>query len=301
MKLPSNMEKRKIYRDKTIDELLCMEIPESDRRANRTIKKLIGRVGTLFTYAIDEEIYDGNNPALRLILPKSKDDEDMRRSPFDKDDLIKLFHSKEYLNDKHKYPYMFWSPIIALFHGMRLNEIAQLHLSDIKRSEGGVLVFEVIENREDKSVKTTAGKRLVPIHPFIIKELNFLRFYRDVKSKGVERLFHELQKGKKGYGARISKWFNARYRKRCGIVPPEDGRMKVFHSFRTTFITDLRHKKVHDMMLKQVVGHKIDSSVTGDYTDKFPPQQLLQEIIVMIDFEKQIDLSHLKHSKYVLG
>ena len=300
LKLPSNMEKRKIYRDKTIDELLCMEIPEQDRRANRTIKKLIGRVGTFFTYTIYEGLYKGNNPALHLILPKSKDDEDMKRAPYDKDDLVKLFHSNEYLNDKHAYPYMFWSPIIALFHGIRQNEIAQLHLSDIKKSEDGVWVFEVIENREDKSVKTIAGKRLVPMHPFVLKELNFLGLYRNLKSKGVDRLFHELKKSKKGYGARVSKWFNERYKKRCGIAPAEDGRLKDFHSFRTTFITDLRHKKVHDMMLKQVVGHKIDSTVTGEYTDKFPLQDVRKEIIEMIDFEKQIDLSHLKNSNYVI-
>lgn len=300
IKLPSNMEKRKKYRDKTIDELLCMEIPKEDRRANRTIKKLIQRVGTLFTYAIYEEIYEGNNPALHLILPKSKDDEDMKRAPYDMDDLLKLFHSNEYLNDKHSYPYMFWSPIIALFHGMRQREIAQIHLSDIKKSVDGVWVFEVRENSEDKSIKTTATKRLVPIHPFVLKELNFLRLCKDLRSKGVERLFHEIKKSKKGYGARVSKWFNERYRIRCGIVPTEDGRMKDFHSFRTTFITDLRHKKVHDMMMKQVVGHKIDLTVTGDYTDKFPPADLLEEIIKMVDFEKQIDLSHLKNSKYVI-
>jgi len=195
---------------------------------------------------------------------------------------------------------MFWTPIIALFHGARQNEIAQLYLSDIKKSKDDVWVFEMTENSEDKNIKTKAGKRLVPIHPFVLKELNFLGFTRNLKSKGVERLFPELKKGKKGYGARVSKWFNERYKKRCGIVPPEDGRMKDFHSFRKTFITDLRRKKVHDMMLKQVVGHKIDPSVTGSYTDKFPPQQLVEEIIVMIDFEKQIDLTHLKDSKYVI-
>ena len=82
---------------------------------------------------------------------------------------------------------------------MRQNEIAQLHLSDIKKSEDGVWVFEVIENREGKSVKTTAGKRLVPIHPFILKELNFRGLCRDLKSKGVERLFHELKKSNEGF------------------------------------------------------------------------------------------------------
>ena len=172
-------------------------------------------------------------------------------------------------------------------------------LSDIKKSEDGVWVFD-IKNKKGKKVKTTAGKRLVPIHPFILKDLNFLGLYRDLKAKRVERLLNELKKTKKGYGARVSKWFNERYKKRCGIVPPEDGRLKDFHSFRTTFITDMRHKKVHDMMMKQVVGHKIDQSVTGYYTDKFPPEQLRKEIILRIDFEKQIDLSHLKNSRYVI-
>ena len=54
------------------------------------------------------------------------------------------------------------------------------------------------------------------------------------------------------------------------------------------------------MTLKQAIGHKIDPSTTGYYTDKYPPQDVLKEIIMMIDFEKQIDLTHLKNSKYVI-
>ena len=36
------------------------------------------------------------------------------------------------------------------------------------------------------------------------------------------------------------------------------------------------------------------------YTEDFPPKQFCDEIISKVDFEKQIDLSHLKNSKYVI-
>ena len=60
----------------------------------------------------------------------------------------------------------FWVPLIALFSGMRMNEICQLDVSDI-RCVDGVDCF-VITSRSngggaDKKVKTSTSERFVPI------------------------------------------------------------------------------------------------------------------------------------------
>ncbi|MFO8087227.1 MAG: hypothetical protein R6T91_05385 [Bacteroidales bacterium] len=78
-----------------------------------------------------------------------------QRKAFTTEDLIKIFNTNQYLNDKLKHRYQFWLPVIGLFSGMRIEEICQLHLEDI-RLEQGIWVFDLFEKREDKR-KTQAG------------------------------------------------------------------------------------------------------------------------------------------------
>ena len=77
---------------------------------------------------------------MNLPLGKFEDD---NRAPFTDEDLAKLMRSKEYIKDSHRRSYQFWTPIIALFTGMRQDEIAQLHLDDIKQDEEGICLIDV--------------------------------------------------------------------------------------------------------------------------------------------------------------
>lgn len=45
------------------------------------------------------------------------EDEQLLNDPFPKDDLIKLFHSKEYREDRFRRGWMFWLPILLLYTG----------------------------------------------------------------------------------------------------------------------------------------------------------------------------------------
>ena len=125
----------KKYRDKSIPELLEMDIDKT--LSVRTINKTLTRIGSLFKYAIQEGFIEGQNPATDMNLPLDKF-EDKNRAPFTEEELEKLMRSNEYINDSHRQSYQFWIPIIALFTGMRQDEIAQLHLEDIRQDEEGV-------------------------------------------------------------------------------------------------------------------------------------------------------------------
>lgn len=57
---------------------------------------------------------------------------------------------------------------MALFTGMRLNEICRLYLKNIKDVDG-VLTIEVNAEEPDKSFNTESNKRQIPIHPQLIK------------------------------------------------------------------------------------------------------------------------------------
>ena len=80
--------------------------------------------------------------------------------------MEKLFVSSEkYLEDTHKQASHFWIPLIGLYTGMRLEEIAQIYVSDVRKAKG-VWCIDVNEDKPDKHVKT--GARLVPLHPVLV-------------------------------------------------------------------------------------------------------------------------------------
>jgi integrase len=291
VKLPPNKNKAKRYRNKSIPELMEMTIEKTLSRER--VNKNLQRAGALFEYARQHGIYDGPNPATKMQLPKDKW-EVFKRAPYINSELEMLFQSEQYLQDSFSRHYMFWTPIIALFHGMRQNEIAGLFIEDIKKSEEGVWYFDLFSRKSNPS----DAYRVAPIHPFLIEELNFLTHIKNLKAQRQKQLFPELKKGRDGYAKAVSNWFNSRYKDKCGIVSP-DGRKRDFHSFRTTFITRLRHKKVHDRMLKEVVGHSVNIDVTDLYTDPYPMKQLFDEVVSRASFHKEIDLSHLKDSRFV--
>ena len=78
------------------------------------------------------------------------------------------------LRQKPDFEWRFWLPIIALYSGMRGNEIALLLTSDIQRTEKGTHYFHVTDEITvldgvvlSKSVKTGTSVRKIPLHSSI--------------------------------------------------------------------------------------------------------------------------------------
>ena len=107
-------------------------------------------------------------------FPKVLSDKDIRRKgvkreSFTQDELKALFGDmRKYVQATEGVSSRFWAPLIALYSGMRLEEICQLHLSDIVKVDG-VLCFSINEESGGsgyvKHVKSSAGIRKVPVHP----------------------------------------------------------------------------------------------------------------------------------------
>lgn len=199
-----------------------------------------------------------------------------------------------------KHPYQFWTPIIALFHGMRQNEIAQLYLSDIYKSPDGVWAFDLNANAPDKKLKNKASRRVIPIHPFLIDHLNLPGYCEELKKKG-KRIFPELTYSPtEGYVRAVSRWFNGDYKGAFGIADV-DGRKKDFHSFRGTYTTDLFHKRLPKDIRLRVAGHSTgNDEQSTTYNEDFSPGHFFDEVTTKVDFHEQLDLSHLKKSKWVV-
>lgn len=288
MALPPNMRKNPLFRGKSIKEIVAAKV--KNPMSPLTINKILDRASTMMNWAVKNG-YADKNQLLGMQIPSKKRPDEFR-DPFSTEDLRHLFQSTAYIEDDHRHSYYFWIPIIALFTGMRLDEICQLHLKDI-RFVDEVYVFDVNDDGE-KKLKNLSSKRVVPIHDFLLNDLMIVKYAEMLKQRGESRLFPELRRGRDGYSHDVSKWF-ARYRTRYGIKPGRG--KKDFHSFRHTLADNLKQATVEPTLLSELLGHEVGSITLGRYGKRYNAKLLKEKIVDQLKFD--VDLSHLKRSKFV--
>jgi integrase len=140
----------------------------ADGVKERTCNTHLVHLSSLLKWAVRQTLCPSNcAEGLLLTIPGRQD---LERKRFDNEDLQRIFSTIP-LKDGDECNV--WVPLIALFSGMRKEEICQLERSDVRQKDG-VWVFD-INNKGDKTTKTEAGLRLVPIHSKLV-EMGFLEF-----------------------------------------------------------------------------------------------------------------------------
>lgn len=224
-----------------------------------------------------------------------------KREGFSQEELEKLFGDMtQYIAETEGSDARFWVPLIALYSGMRVEEICQLYIADIVQIDN-IWCFSVNENTENKEhfkhVKSLAGIRYIPIHPYLWATIGLKQFVENRRSQIDEKqyqkilLFSDMQKRLKiinGATAKLSSpivtWF-IRYRRSLGVGGLE-GELsnKTFHSFRHTVVEYL-HKtaRVDINMLQAVIGHEKNTlGITETYAGDWSMQTLLDEVIAKL-------------------
>ena len=237
--LPSNRKKK--YPNQSIKKLI--ELKDAQLMSQRTISKHVERVSALLNWAIKQG-YISQNVFRGKLEPIRKTEVIEKYFTGQEMDLIlgdQLKSDSLALNKPERY----WVTILSAYSGARLNEICQLNVSDIQKYDE-IWAMNLTNNAEDKSIKTEAGNRSVPLHPKLL-ELKFLSYVEQIRNANHKKLFPNLKKMKStGYGTMISRWF-AKYLKKLGIKK----KGKNFHSFRHTVVNKLITKKVYEPFIKE--------------------------------------------------
>lgn len=180
-------------------------------------------------------------------------------------------------------------PLFSLFGGLRLNEACQLLVEDV-REDCGVLCFHITADGSDKSLKTVASSRVVPVHPMLL-DFGLIDDLPSARSSGQLRLFSEIKLDCFGmHSGGFSRWF-ARYLVTCGAAEPRT----CFHSFRHSFRDGLRNGGVPREVALALGGWTNPSGVAAvgdDYGSGFDPRVLFKEI-EKLRFP-DLNLSHLR-------
>jgi integrase len=239
------------------------------------INKKLSMLKDLFNFSINNNLYFDKNPFETIsISKKSKLKEKVKSyKEFTDEELIKIFDKNNYsFLDKPNYH---WLPILALFTGARIEELASLKTNQIKQEED-IYFIELEKAKNFNSI------RKIPIHSKLI-ELGFIKYFEKVKDK--EQLFPELKTGKNGFSKNCSRRFG-QYLDKILIKDSQ----KVFHSFRSTFINRLTLLNIHPSIIMAIVGHyeqtKLDFSSAHFKTyQQEKPIKILKQNIDRLSFD----------------
>ena len=269
-KLPVNRSKS--YSRLTIEQLL--QLQHTQTLSHKTILKHTERVSALFNWAINQG-YTSQNVFRGKLEPIRKTEVVEKHFTTQEMDLIlgdKLTADSLAVNKPERY----WVTMLSAYSGARLNEICQLNVSDIQKTDG-IWALNLNADSDDKTIKTEAGNRTIPLHPKLI-DLGLLDYVRQIQNQNQDKLFPNLKKMKStGYGTMISRWF-AKYLKKLGIKK----KGKNFHSFRHTVVNKLITKKVYEPFIRELIGHSHGSITMDVYGGKKPLEVLLNECVIKI-------------------
>nr|WP_256497320.1 site-specific integrase [Sulfurospirillum sp. DNRA8] len=228
----------------------------------------LSNINAFLDYAISSELLDINRLKTKVKLTKPNPAHDKQndiRKEYTNEQLEKLFNeSSAYTKDFEKNlstrPSRIWIPLILLYHGFRINEIAQIRLDQITERQN-IPIFKISSEYADQKLKNNSSERKVPIHPKLI-EYGFLKFVENQRQKKYERLFQDLYHTKrKGYGQAFSKFFNKKPFKQEWLSAETLEKMEAevimldLHSFRHNFSSSLKGK-VEDSVLDECMGHE---------------------------------------------
>ena len=283
-KLPPNRTRVNEFKDKSIVELLALDVKKT--LSVTTVNILVEAVGSMLGWYVREGLLE-SNPATHLQIKDTRQAVELREA-FSTDELTRIFAHPKFSQRKFKSPSYFWIPLIALFTGMRLEEIAQLHCADIYESATrGIWIIDINDTGLDeqgrpKLLKNKNARRIVPVHPMLLK-LGLLDYHADIVKGKHTRLFPDLKKseGTVKFGKQPGKQFKSVVTATLG-----ESSGKTFHSLRHTFSDFFKQRGLQNDYFRQVFGHELPMLAANQYGAKFPPELLYKEVIVKLDYKE---------------
>jgi len=192
-----------------------------------------------------------------------------KRRPWTADELCTLFnqplhHAYVLPSDKKAgKDAAYWIPLLGLYTGARVGEIAQLRVADV-HTDDGVPMLSITNEGENQQVKTKAGLRDVPIHSELIR-LGFLDYVAAAQRHSSGNLWPDLPTRTGKPGGYFSQWFGL-YRRELGF-----GKAPDFHCFRHTVRTQMAEAGIPEAVIDTLVGHEVSGSVGAKvYTHRTP-------------------------------
>lgn len=247
-------------------------------RAQKTARDYFVWVQALLRFAHQDLGIISRNPWGRLSIDKPSN---TPRRPWTPEELRllfghPLFTAYELPKDaKAGKDAAYWIPLLGLFTGARVGELAQLTKGDLFLEEGE-LHIRITNEAAHQQLKTNASQRVLPVHPELIR-LGLLRYWGELQGPAHAPLWPGLPLRRGKPGGYFSQWFGE-LRKELGLSRYPD-----FHCFRHTVRTQLAEARYPEAVKDRITGHSVKGSVGAkvyEHTDK-----LIREAVRSIRYE----------------
>jgi len=252
---------------------------ESGQTVTNTNKQLTN-LSTLLNYAASNLLLPAN-PAAGLKLLEQKRAKEARY-PFDLAALNAIFagpvHAEGARPKGGAGEAAYWLPLLGLFTGARVEELAQLRPEDVYPEsyrdsadmECSAWVIAITDRGEGQGLKNASSRRRVPVHAEL-QRLGFIEYAQ--QARGRERIFHELRPDTMGAeSGNWSKWFGKYLRRTLKVT---DTRM-VFHSFRHKFKDAAPEAGIAEDVSDALTGHSNGSLARNYGGANYPLRPLVE-------------------------
>lgn len=268
--------------------------------AKTTVNSHLSALSGFFIW-LREVGYTDTNPCEGVFyrLPKGQNP----RPPFSTEQLNQMLQSAlftGFLADGKEHEqgncraddWRYWLPLVCMFTGARLGEIAQLHIGDVKQEHG--VWFLHIRHDEAAELSTKSGhSRPMPVHSKL-QALGFLEFVERQRARaakdGNARLFPDLKPNARGQISGKPSRFWQDYLKRIGVKVGADGFGA--HSFRHLISDQLRRADYLDNQIAVALGHSQKTTTSGYGQLKQGTVTMLRDMIEAVEFDG-VDFDHL--------
>lgn len=250
-------------------------LPTIDPRTIR--EKYLSNVKTFIRWCADSGIVAGDiAKTVTVAAPKGRNGGRRKRHPFSQLHIERMLAAPLFATCRGSNrilepgpvavrDHRFWAPLLALFTGMRSNEIGQLTVNSLERHHDRwfLRVTEAPDpddpDLDARDLKNAPSERLIPLHGKLAA-VGFPDYVADIKAEGRVRLFPAWEPDSKGfYSGTMSKWFN---RTLLGGLEMKSPTLS-FHSFRHTFKDALKRAGIGDEDRKILMGHAANSVSEG--------------------------------------
>lgn len=255
--LQSKFLQKNHLKDKNL-EFILKDSEDKPKLSEETINKYMIRVSQFFNYCLEND-YLQKNPAINLKVKKNKIDAEKKRESYSFDEVKKIQSVISTTSDEIKI-----ITLMCMYQGMRLNEVCQLTINDIKNINGIYCID--INTKDGKKVKTSNSIRTIPIHSNIVNDVqNFI-------SSKTDKIF-----------SIDSKKFSEYYRKKIHPQVTSDDK-KSLYSLRHNFIDSLIQNDVKVEIIASLAGHAQEYSITmNTYANKVNVK-ILKEAIEKVQY-----------------
>jgi integrase len=237
----------------------------AETRQVKTVNKYVQLLSMVLNYASVLQWISGN-PAHKLGLQDNRREDEIRRA-YTLDEVKAIFAALQadkpsFYSEGHHERY--WLPLLGLYTGARVNELAQLGSDDVFIEDGIPTIRITSSGDSGKRLKSESSRRDIPVHNDLLS-LGFMIYVNNIKAQKHERLFPALKLGPNGY----SHYFVSRHFSgsngwlRTNVPSIGDGMS--FHGFRHTFASHLKNSEEPERLIEELMGHKNTSLSLGRY------------------------------------